>query len=146
MMNPYMTDEEYYNHMDEFLAGYYGAGWENIRAYINQLSALAITGTGHTIYHQPFTSISSTLYRSIERQINKWWNATEKAAGDRLEYVQRSRLHWRYMELMLHPDEEKAKQLIAEVEGLGMAWREGKYHVDLQKSNLSKSPGHWTYY
>jgi hypothetical protein len=146
MMNPYMTNEEYYNHMDEFLAGYYGAGWENIRAYINQLSALANIGTGHTIYHQPFTAISSTLYRSIERQINKWWDATEKAAGDRLEYVQRSRFHWRYMELMLHPDEEKAKQLIADVEGLGMAWREGKYHVNLQESDLKKGPGHWKYY
>jgi hypothetical protein len=50
------------------------------------------------------------------------------------------------MELMLHPDEEKAKQLIADVEGLGMAWREGKYHVNLQESDLKKGPGHWKYY
>ncbi|MBR5119415.1 MAG: hypothetical protein IKV02_00320, partial [Clostridia bacterium] len=62
-----------------------------------------------------------------------------------LEFVQRSRLHWRYMELMLHPDEEKAIALIQEVEGLGMAWREGKYHVDIEKSNLSKGPGMWSY-
>lgn len=146
MMNPYMSEEEYYTHMDEFLAGYYGAGWKNIRAYIDQLSILAIQGPGHTIYHQPFTGISSTLYRALEKAINKWWNAAEAEAGDRLAYVQRSRLHWRYMELMLHPDAEKAAELIAEVEGMGMAWREGRYHVDISKSDLNKGPGHWTYY
>lgn len=146
MMNPYMSAEEYSRHMDEFLAAYYGAGWKNIRAYIDQLSTLALDGPGHTIYHQPFTAISSTLYRALEKGINKWWNAAEKEAGDRLEYVKRSRLHWRYMELMLHPDTEKATALIAEVEGLGMAWREGKYHVDISNSDLSKGPGHWKYH
>ena len=145
MMNPYMSEEEYYRHMDEFLAAYYGAGWQNIRAYIDQLSDLAILGQGHTIYHDPFRPISATLYRAIERAANKWWDAAEEAAGDRLEYVQRSRLHWRYTYLMMHPDAEKAAELIDAVESLGIAWREGYYHVDLQKSDLSKSPGMWTY-
>ena len=145
MMNPYMSEEEYYTHMDEFLAAYYGAGWQNIRAYIDHLSSLAQIGSGHTIYHDPFRSISTTLYRASERGINQWWDAAEAAAGDRLEYVQRSRLHWRYTYLMMHPDAEKAAELIEEVESLGIAWREGYYHVDLQKSDLSKGPGMWTY-
>ena len=145
MMNPYMSEEEYYTHMDEFLAAYYGAGWQNIRKYIDQISSLALIGPGHTIYHQPFTAVNDNYYRVLEKNINKWWDAAEAAAGDRLEFVQRSRLHWRYMELMLHPDEEKAIALIQEVEGLGMAWREGKYHVDIEKSNLSKGPGMWSY-
>jgi hypothetical protein len=146
MMYPYMTEEEYYAHMDEFLAAYYGAGWKNIRSYIDQVSALALNGPGHTIYHQPFTAVNDNFYRVIEDGVTKWWNKAEELAGDRLEYVQRSRLHWRYMQLMLHPDATKAAELIAEVEGLGMAWREGRYHVDLEKSNLNQSPGMWTYY
>ena len=145
MMYPYMTEEEYYTHMDEFLAAYYGGGWQNIRAYIDQVSSLAILGDGHTIYHQPFTSVNDNFYRVIEDGVTKWWNKAEAEAGDRLEYVQRSRLHWRYMQLMLHPNATKAAELIAEVEGLGMAWREGRYHVDLEKSNLNQSPGMWTY-
>ena len=145
MMNPYMSEEEYYTHMDEFLAAYYGAGWQNIRKYIDQISSLALIGPGHTIYHQPFTAVNDNYYRVLEKNINKWWDAAEAAAGDRLEFVKRSRLHWRYMELMLHPNEEKARELIQEVEGLGMAWREGKYHVDMEKSNLSKGPGMWSY-
>ena len=145
MMNPYMSEEEYYTHMDEFLAAYYGAGWQNIRKYIDQISSLALIGPGHTIYHQPFTAVNDNYYRVLEKNINKWWDAAEAAAGDRLEFVKRSRLHWRYMELMLHPNEEKARELIQEVEGLGMAWREGRYHVDMEKSELYKGPGMWSY-
>ena len=146
MMYPYMTEEEYSAHMDEFLAAYYGTGWKNIRAYIDQVSALAISGDGHTIYHQPFTAVNENFYRVIEDGVTKWWNKAEEMAGDRLEYVQRSRLHWRYMQLMLHPDAEKAAELIAEVEGLGMAWKEGRYHVNIEESDLKQGPGRWTYY
>ena len=145
-MYPYMTEEEYYAHMDEFLAAYYGGGWTYIRSYIDQLSLFAIDGPGHTIYHAPFTAVSEYLYRAMEYGINRWWNLAEKEAGDRLEYVKRSRLHWRYMELMLHPDEDKARALVEEVEGLGMAWREGKYHVDKDKTQFYKGPGMWVYY
>ena len=146
MMYPYMTEEEYYAHMDEFLAAYYGAGWKNIRSYIDQVSALALNGPGHTIYHQPFTAVNDNFYRVIEDGVTKWWNKAEELAGDRLEYVQRSRLHWRYMQLMLHPDAEQAAELIAEVEGLGRAWKEGRYHVNIEESDLKQGPGRWTYY
>lgn len=32
--NPYMSDEEYNRHINEFLEGYYGAGWEYIREWL----------------------------------------------------------------------------------------------------------------
>ena len=146
MMYPYMTEEEYYAHMDEFLAAYYGAGWKYIRQYIDQISSLALLGPGHTIYHQPFQAVNENFYNIIHDGVNKWWDKAEAEAGDRLEYVQRSRLHWRYTQLFLHPDAEKAAALIAEVEGLGMAWKEGRYHVNLTVSDLSRKPGIWTYY
>ena len=142
-----MSKTEYYMHMDEFLAAYYGDGWEYIRKYINAYTQFAsISPSGMTLYNYPFGVLSKTSLESLEETFNGWWDAAEAAAGDRLEYVQRSRLHWRYMQLMLHPNAKKAEELIAEVEGLGMAWREGRYHVDLEKSNLNKSPGTWTYY
>ena len=145
MMYPYMSEEEYYALMDEFLAAYYGGGWTYIRQYIDTLSEFALTGAGHTIYHAPFTAISEYIYRALEYGLNRYWNLAEKEAGDRLEYVQRSRLHWRYSQLMLNPDEEKALIFIEEVEGLGMAWREGRYHVNKEKSELFKRPAMWSY-
>jgi len=35
LWDPYMGEEKYYALMDEFLADYYGPGWESIRAYID---------------------------------------------------------------------------------------------------------------
>ncbi len=41
MWNPYMTKDEFYAHMDDFLEGYYGAGWKSIRAYIDLAEELS---------------------------------------------------------------------------------------------------------
>ena len=35
--NPQMSDEEFEYHINDFLEGYYGAGWQNIRAYLDDL-------------------------------------------------------------------------------------------------------------
>ncbi len=35
LWDPYMSEEEYQGHINDFLKGYYGKGWRNIRKYIN---------------------------------------------------------------------------------------------------------------
>ena len=35
LWDPYMSEEEYWGHIDDFLRGYYGRGWKSIRAYID---------------------------------------------------------------------------------------------------------------
>ena len=35
--NPYMTDEEFEYHINDFLQGFYGEGWQYIRAYLDSL-------------------------------------------------------------------------------------------------------------
>ena len=35
LWDPYMSEEEYWGHIDDFLRGMYGKGWKNIRAYID---------------------------------------------------------------------------------------------------------------
>jgi hypothetical protein len=37
MSDPYMTEEQYYTHMDEFLEGYYGENWREVRKVIDLL-------------------------------------------------------------------------------------------------------------
>ena len=37
LWDPYMDEETYNRHIDEFLEGYYGAGWRHIRAFIDRL-------------------------------------------------------------------------------------------------------------
>ena len=124
-MDPYMSKTEYYAHMDEFLAAYYGEGWKNIRQYINLLAQYAnISSNGMGIYSYPFTVMHKDTYASMAEKINGWWDAAEEAAGDRLEAVQRSRWQVRYMLLFSNPNAEEAAKLAAEVEANGTKWSE----------------------
>ena len=125
MWNPYMSEEEYYRHMDEFLEAYYGEGWQNIRSFIDlTIELVANEGSCINIYEAPLNSISKAEYLQYEEQIEAWWSTAEELAGDRLEYVQRSRLQWRYIQLLLHPDDEACAQFVADVEAYGIRWAE----------------------
>ena len=128
LMDPYMSKTEYYGHMDEFLAAYYGDGWENIRKYIDTLARYAgMSANGMGIYTDPFTVIQEDTYSSLLVKINEWWDAAEAAAGDRLEYVQRSRWQVRYMSLFINPNEEEARKLVDDVLSNNVHWCEGEW-------------------
>ena len=125
LMNPYMTAEEYDAHMDEFLAAYYGAGWKNIRKYIDAHTRYAKIDTqGMTLYNYPFGALSKESLITLADSFNAWWDAAEAEAGDRLEYVQRSRWQLRYMLLYVFPNQEEAADLVATVEAYGTKWSE----------------------
>ena len=140
MMNPYMSDNEYYKLMDEFLEAYYGEGWRYIRAYIDYTCAEA-AGTHMSIWAHPFAIIPKDKYEAMEETFELWWNRTEEMAGDRLEYVKRSRLQWRYIRLMLHPNADEGKKFREDVESAGVRWREGgEVRAD---ADMSESPDKW---
>ena len=125
MWDPYMSEEEYYRHMDEFLEAYYGEGWQGIRAFIDL--TIELTSDPEScinIYEAPLNSITKAEYLQYEEQIEAWWNTAEELAGDRLEYVKRSRLQWRYIQLLLHPDDEACAQFVADVKAYGIRWAE----------------------
>ena len=125
MWNPYMSEEEYYMHMDEFLEAYYGDGWEGIRAFIDLTTELAGNeGSCINIYEAPLNSITAEEYLAHEADIEAWWNTAEELAGDRLDAVKRSRLQWRYIQLLLHPDDEACAQFVADVNSYGIRWAE----------------------
>ena len=139
MMNPYMSEEEYSDLMNEFLESYYGAGWENIRKFIDWTSAEAANNHVVGCYQAPFAIIAEDRYLAMEETIDSWWDAAEELAGGRLEYVQRSRTQWEYIKLMLHPDAEKAEQLRQYLEKEKITWSEGnndfsKLYEDLEAS------------
>ena len=99
-----------------------------------------------TLYNYPFGVLSKTSLESLEETFNGWWDAAEAAAGDRLEYVQRSRWQLRYLLLYIHPDLETATKFAAEVEGAGTKWSERNpkllwyaYEYDL----LALEPDKW---
>jgi len=145
MNDPLMTRNEYYEHMDEFLKAYYGEGWRYIRNYIDATS----NQTGiycRGCYGAPLEAFDRDRYAALADSIDSWWDKAEELAGDRLEYVQRSRLQWRYLKLMLRPNEEEAKTFIADIAAAGIHWKEWRYTSAIgEGSNLSKSPDKWIY-
>ncbi|MBE6699128.1 MAG: DUF4838 domain-containing protein [Ruminococcaceae bacterium] len=152
LMNPSMTSKEYYTHMDEFLAAYYGEGWQNIREYIDAFTQYAKTYPsekgGMGIYSYPFTFFpeAEADLESIEERLNEYWDAAEAAAGDRLEYVQRSRWQLRYLSLFVHPDLETATQFAAEVEAAGTKWSERNAKLPeyaYEQKLLALKPSEW---
>lgn len=127
MWNPLMSEEEYYAHMDEFLAAYYGEGWQGIRAFIDLTTELAGNADSCiNIYEAPLNSITAEEYIAYEEQIEAWWSTAEELAGDRLEYVKRSRLQWRYIQLLLHPNDEACAQFVADVKSYNIRWAESE--------------------
>lgn len=56
LWDPYMSEEQYQTHIDEFLEGYYGAGWQALRRYFDRMHA----GVGEThfgIYFEDPTAV-----------------------------------------------------------------------------------------
>lgn len=158
MWDPYMSEETYYTHMDEFLAAYYGAGWENIRKFIDKTTELAANGgyrinkdetegdavCGQGIYGHPLTAITRGEYLENEALFDELWNNAERLAGDRLEAVQRSKMQWRLTKLFLYPNAEDAQKLIDDAKAAGVVWKEGQFNVQ-PESDLSQSPYFWKY-
>ncbi|MBQ7335102.1 MAG: DUF4838 domain-containing protein [Clostridia bacterium] len=135
MWNPYMTEEEYYGHMDEFLEAYYGAGWSYIRAYIDKLQELAWDSCSKTsVTETPFTVITKLEYLENEEYFDFLWDNAEANAGDRAEYVHRSRFQWRYIQLLLHPDEIACLLFTDELTSYNIRYAENNtYNVSVDK-------------
>ena len=158
MWDPYMTEEEYYGYMDDFLKAYYGEGWMYVRAFIDKTTELAANGgydikgdetegaavCGQGIYDHPLTVITREEYLENETYFDELWANALALAGDREEYVARSMMQWRLTKLYLHPNAEEAQKLIDDAKAAGVVWKEGQPNV-LPESDLSKSPYYWKY-
>lgn len=142
MMNPLMTEEEYSEHMNDFLKAYYGKGWEYIRSYIDLTTVLSESDCQDCMNH-PRHSVVLKLYPLVEDNLDEWWDKAEELAGDRLAYVRRSRLQWRYLQLMLHPDKETALEFIADVQAAGVTWGDGTTTEVPPRANLELGPEYW---
>ncbi len=99
MYNPYMEEEEYERHINEFLQGYYGAGWENIRKYYDFIMETSNKKGDFGIYHAPDEMYRFADFRDRCEEIDTWFDAAEAAAEDelRLAHVQHTRLSFTYL-------------------------------------------------
>ena len=125
MYDPLMSESTYQRHMDEFLEGYYGAGWRYIRAYLD-LTTNAAKRVHMSIWNNPFDIIDRQTYETLYDTIENWWNKAEALAGDSLDHVRKSRLQWTYIALMVKPDAEKGKRFFDELKAREIKFNEWK--------------------
>ncbi len=93
------------------------------------------------IWNPPFRTVDREFYEAMEETFDSWWDRAEESAGDRLDFVRRSRLQWRTIKLMLRPDKEKAADLLSEFEKREIRWRESRTLPEAP--DLYASPETW---
>lgn len=110
MANPYMSKAEYYYHMDDFLQGYYGEGGEYIRKYIDRAYELILDNMKEIGHLKHWYDLSDNFNFNYDPQTKKfapfvdefnelWDSAEESATPEQLLRIEKSRIHWDYIEL-----------------------------------------------
>ncbi len=125
MMNPYMTEEEYYALMDEFLAAYYGDGWVYIRMYIDKTSEIFEDYCGD-MYTHPLARVPAEEFITMIYTFDDWWGKAEALADEaRVDNVRRSSLQWRFFNARFNKDLQAAFE--QEIRDRGIYWGEGNW-------------------
>lgn len=113
LWDPYMSEEQYMALMDDFLACYYGAGWQYIRTYIDRICAIA--ATHHiTIYSQPTELIPAinedgSENPGIYEELCALWDQAYAAAETDAHraHVEQSRISPDYLHLLVDTSQER---------------------------------------
>ena len=96
--NSYMSDEEYYYHMDSFLRAFYGEGWKPLREYIDLISKL---GENHCRQNNTYTSECfdyGEVAAASEKIDALWEEAKSKTAdGEQIRRIEHEQVSWTYL-------------------------------------------------
>ena len=109
MWDPTMEEEEFERHMDEFLAGYYGGGWKNIREYIDmQNKAGDLKGCWLNNFDWPWDMYDKEYFAENFDQMVELFNAALTAAGDpeQAARVEQASIHMYFLGLSATYDEK----------------------------------------
>ena len=116
LWDPYMSREEYYAYMDDFLQGYYGDGWKYIREYIDKICKSA-ANNDIGIYSDINTVLGIKDMKKKERisyieELEALWDkALEAADEEHFANVEKSSLQIRYASLLIKQTASSSKKL-----------------------------------
>ncbi len=85
LWNPYMTEDEYQTHIDDFLMGYYGSGWEEIGNYLD-FAENSLVKRGECIpclhYHDPSRLVVQKDYVLNKAELETLFERAETAVTE----------------------------------------------------------------
>lgn len=95
LQNP---DCDFEKEMNGFLQAYYGPGWENIKEYIDIITACNDTYLQHMSIGQPCKKALPKMNIFTAKKCNNLWsNAKEQAENDiQLKRIRKAEISWRY--------------------------------------------------
>jgi hypothetical protein len=143
LWDPYMTDARYSAHMDDFLEGYYGSGWRNIRAFIDAVQE-KVQHTHFGIYTAPFDILSHD--ESFCAETKNLWNAAHEKAEDEatLDRINKSYIQIEYYNSFIKKDPGYTRQLHRDLKKYNIfSLREGGIVKDEDKTDFTKDPLNW---
>ncbi len=144
MWNPRMSEEEYYGYMADFLDGYYG---RESAVYIRRFIDFTLRETADRhfwCFEPPFGVIPREVYESHFNEIESWWDDAEKAAGEKLARVQRSRHQWTYIKLCMNPDENAGRAFYNASKKDNVFIKEGQIpYAKLAEPDFTQPPSEW---
>ena len=101
--DPYMTEAEYYAHMDEFLEAYYGDAAPYVRKFIDLITDMSnAKNSCFDIYSSPEIMYGDHAFEPYNEILLEWWDNAEAAVADDpviLQHVRRSRLCCDYLRI-----------------------------------------------
>ncbi|MBR6515100.1 MAG: DUF4838 domain-containing protein [Clostridia bacterium] len=96
-IDPFMSEEEYYYRLDNCLEANFGAGWANIREYIDIISELG--NDKHHSFHTPVSGYYdiNKVAKVADHIDTLWADAKAKADDDQLRRLVIAEASWIYM-------------------------------------------------
>lgn len=123
--NPNMTEEEYENHINEFLKAYYGEGWTYIKKYLYFVQTLSDeTGNCFGVYSSPEMIFGDHAFAPFNDKLIEWFDNAEKLAENakELEHIRRLRISMDYLRIgaihkreMESGDESRINNMVLQV-------------------------------
>lgn len=164
LFDPYMSEEELDRHTNEFMEGYYGAGWRYIKQYFKSIEENSVNYTTNSLPYEIIPPkkredghLDDTFYKNAHELFKK---AYELADGDgEKRRVKKSWLHVDCCDLMTHMydkfsyvSEEEKQALIKQNEDMYRqmilvgAPRMGQDHFMPVVTNFAQSPEEWIFW
>lgn len=146
LWNPYMSEDEYNLHMDEFLIGYYGKGWKYIKKFIDYMTESAKKIPHFGIYAHPTKMLNVDDFLG-NNEVDEWFDKAEQMADNEviLDNIKRARLQLQYFKIGTDfentsiDDKQKFKD---ELVRFGVRKSEGR-NKSCEDVDLNVSPFDW---
>ena len=159
LQDPYMSEEEFNRHRDEFLKGYYGDGWENILAYLEwMLEKPFFTAFCKGCFTwDGINTWTLDAYKKDRDKVEAWFDAAYDAADtdSQRDNIRRSRISADFMiingcweDMYTNGTEESKKEIV----NMAFAWQAAMEEFDVNMSEgygvpsfteITKPPMEW---